>query len=291
MKRSSSIVLGVLLAAAAALQPSYAAPIFMPAGSTVWMKMESNSCPFADGNDCAGSNQAGINPPNGIPLSTFGGLPTSFPVTGYAEILPDRVRTFLSGRSGSFMWASFQDTYTVGGTVSGSFPITVDLHVTGTARSVAIGSGLHQFSFAGTEVEIGTFSPVGDAGGGVALPEQFRITPFSPSTRNSQVIQPSPPLRSAPFEFPIDVATSHSLTVSVGDMFDLAYGVNTSTNNAEIDLLNTGTISFDLPDGVFLTSSLARSLIPEPTGFALMAAALGLCGFWPLRRRTAGNRH
>src|ERR1700741_2688531 len=97
MTISHSVILGSLIAAAISWQSASGAGIGMPAGSKVWMKFEGNACPVANGNDCAGSNQAGPNPPNGIPMSTFSASNGS--ITGYAEILPDRIRTLNRGNA------------------------------------------------------------------------------------------------------------------------------------------------------------------------------------------------
>ena len=43
--------------------------------------------------------------------------------------------------------------------------------------------------------------------------------------------------------------------------------MNSSFSTGEIDLLDTGMISFVLPEGVFLTSALAESLLPLPGDF------------------------
>jgi hypothetical protein len=271
-----------LLATVGSPAPSFGDPIFMPAGSNVWMKWESNACPFADGNDCAGSNQPGLNPPNGIPLTTIVNA-GSF-TTGFAEILPDRVRTFIAGNSATFMSASFNDTYTVQGTAVGPFDITVDLHVTGVGRQSTPGFVV------GVVAEIGTFSPVGDAGGGVALPEQFRVTPFPGSTTGNFFA--SNPVG----DQIIDTTASFTLTdVEVGDVFTLAYGVTSSVNRGELDLRNTGVPSFDLPDGVFLTSALGgrfgAQTVPEPPAVLLIGAGLtALGGVGAIRRRRGGAR-
>jgi hypothetical protein len=159
MTISRWVLLESLLAASIGWQPASGAPINMPEGSTVWMKLESNRCPGADGNDCAGSNQAGPNPPNGIPMSTFSDANGN--VTGYAEILPGTVRTFMVSRSTAFMDASFQDTYTVGGAAGGPFDISGQLHVTGFVRSEGAGS-FHFINFATVEAKIGSFNPGGE---------------------------------------------------------------------------------------------------------------------------------
>jgi hypothetical protein len=61
---------------------------------------------------------------------------------------------------------------------------------------------------------------------------------------------------------------------------------------AQIDMLNTGHISFDLPDGVFLTSALGgrfgaevTSEVPLPGALPLFAGGLGLMALLARRRK------
>ena len=75
--------------------------------------------------------------------------------------------------------------------------------------------------------------------------------------------------------------------MNVGDVFDIGYGVNSAFSRAEIDLLNTGAITFALPEGVTLSSSLAQS-IPEPNAMALLLAAA--CGLALTARSTLPRR-
>jgi hypothetical protein len=256
-------VLSSLIAVSISWQSTPAAPIGMPAGSKVWMKFEGGACPDADGDDCAGSNRAGPNPPNGIPMSTFSG--STGLITGYAEILPDRIRTLnrgdavagVHGGGSGFMHASFEDTYTVGGTAAGPFDISVALHVTGFARSAGTGTSSisHQMVGVNGEAKIGTFQTFTDP----ALGEGLRVSEFSAATRANFSFATE--AAGSPFEHPIDVTANHTvLNVNVGDTFVLAYGVNSRFSRGQVDFLDTGMISFDLPEGVFLTSSLAATL-------------------------------
>jgi len=270
----------VAAALALAAQGAHAAPIAMPAGSTVWMHFEASACPDADGDDCIGSNLPGIAPPNGIPLTTITNASSQF-ATGYAEVLPDRVRTLANGNFTAFMRASFQDTYTVHGAAAGSFPITVTLSANGVARTVNIGGTFlpHRLTVANVGLEIGTFNLAA-----VAMQEQFRVSAFSPATE-ALWTYPTTALTS-PFAVPFGLSASHTLTVGVGDVFDLGYGINSAFGSGEIDLLENGTtISFTLPEGVWITSSLGGTwgVVPEPSTLAL--AALGLAGLASGSRR------
>lgn len=271
---SQFILLGSLLAASIACQSASAAPIGMPAGSTVWME-------FATTADYAGSNQAGLAPPNGIPLTT---IPSPIAALGrgtvYAEILPTSIRTFVDAyQASAFLHASFQDTYTVSGAAAGPFDITVQLHVDGLMSGLTLFGQTHLIAF--VDAKIGTFNPSSDPD----FPEGSRVSPFDAGAHAStglvQVFYPA-----SAGSFPVDITASYTKTgVNVGDVFDIGYQVRSTASSGQIDLRNTGTISFDLPDGVFLTSALAESLVPEPSGLALLAAAgLSLAAVWLMRR-------
>jgi hypothetical protein len=262
-----------------------AAPIAMPAESTVWMHFEAGACPDADGDDCIGSNLIGVAPPNGIPLTT---LPyPGYDPSVYAEVLPDRVRSSISVKSaGAFLRCSFEDTYTVHGSAAGSFPVTVTVAAAGTASTVNLGAvpSPERLVGANVNVEIGTFdhSPV-------AEPEQFRVTPFDATTTATQSFPTT--VGNSPASLPVSVSTSGSVTTSVGSTFTLAYGVNSAMSTGKIDLTSGGaTISFALPEGVWLTSTQggvfgqpAAPQVPLPA-FVYPTTALALAG---LARRAA----
>jgi hypothetical protein len=271
---------------AAVIISAQAQAITMPSGSKVWMKFEASVCPDADGDDCAGSNRAGPTPQNGIPTTTVTGGDMS--ATGFAEILPDRVRTFISSNFSAFMHASFEDTYTVHGSAAGPFDITVELNVTGSMSTVQVLS-FHQLIAGNVNAEIGMFSPITELGG-VPLNEGFRVTPFSPATvARSPVIDHF----AGPQSFAIDLTARHTVTdLLVGSTFTLAYGINSAFARGQIDLLNTALIGFTLPEGVFLTSALggrfgdaAVNPVPVPAALPLFASALGMAGLLGYRRR------
>ena len=227
--------------------PLWAGPVYMPPGSTVWMKFQGTAVPGTDSDDIVGSTLPGLAPPNGIPLTTVGdGTSTA---TGYAEILPTQVRTFLSSPTSARMWASFQDTYIVGGSASGPFDITFQLSVAGIMRSQP-GGPFHQLVGANVSAEIGTFAPDSDAGG-VPLNEQFRITPFPDQTSAGATYVHPTDSRSTPFSVEFSTSATYTKTgVNVGDAIVIAYGVNSAFSRGEIDLLNTAVITFTTPAGV-----------------------------------------
>jgi hypothetical protein len=265
-------------------QVAQAGSIGMPAGSTVWMELESGACDnlATTRGDCIGSNVLGANPAGGIPTTTITEYPGR-PTTGSAEIYPDLMRSYVSSYDTTFLTLSMQDTYTVQGTAPGSFWITANFGVDGTASSVFNGT-YHQLYAATVEVGIGTFATDTNP----EFLEQYRVNPFSPANSNKwsgvNVATGASPIQAA-----VSAATSHSQTVSVGDTFSLAFGLRSALNKGTIDLLDTAVISFDLPEGVYLTSAnggtFGVATVPLPGGFWLLATALGSFGWRKLRSR------
>ncbi len=268
-----------LLLCAVASQNVWAALVTMPAGSTVWMELTSNACDPDGDADCTGSNQLGANPAGGIAPITFIDGTTS--VTGSAEAFPDLMRVYLLAATGSFMYVSMLDTYTVQGTASGTFEITVHFELSGMATSRPNGP-FEQLIATSAGVEIGTFNPSTDP----AVTEQFRVTPFtSANTALVNIASESHPGGSGTFQRPVGVGTSYTRTVSVGDIFDLAYGLTGTIAVGELDLRNTAAISFDLPQGVYLTSAQGGTfgIVPVPAAAWLFASGIAVLG--ALRRR------
>ena len=273
MKLSRYAVIGCALLIVTGIGSASAAEILMPAGSTVWMKWDAAVAPDEDFDDAAGSNLPGIAPPNGIPSTTiFGtGNLAGLSATGYAEILPDRVRTYIRSEVGCAMNASFQDTYTVGGTAAGPFDITFRLHVTGTMNTVQTGA-FHQLLAGNVQARIGTFNS------DPLVNENVRVSAFD-ATTNADTGAHS---LFAQGSVPVDITASYTKTgINVGDVFDIGYQIRSAFSKGELDLRNTGSISFVLPEGVTLSSSLAQS-IPEPAACALLGVAAALAA----RRRS-----
>jgi hypothetical protein len=289
--RNSLKVLALIAAPFSGIVGAEAAPIFMPTGSTVWMKWEAGACPDADGDDCVGSNTAGPNPANGIPSTTITDA-LGRVATGSAEILPDRVRTFINSNSAAFMFASFEDTYTVHGSAPGPFDITVNLNVTGSMSTVPAGP-FHQLVAGHVEAIIGTFDPTTEISG-LPFPEGSRVRAF-PGSPNAEATTGvidcfcTVPTTMSPFS----ITAFHTVTgLSVGDTLVLAFEVKSAFSRGEIDILNTGTIGFDLPPGVFLTSALGgrfgaevTSEVPLPGALPLFAGGLGLLTLLARRRK------
>jgi hypothetical protein len=267
------VKIAVLLLALAASGSASAAA--MPAGSRAWMVFTGNSCGPTDQSLCTTSNTLGPNPPNGIPTSAFIGSGGPYEI-GSAEILPGQMRSFNSGYGGSHIYTSMFDTYTVHGLASGPFGITVHLVVNGVARAIPM-AGTYGLSGGAVAIEIGNFDSATNN-----IDERSRVAAFDSSTE-AMYIAPSGFSSAAPFEHNLMVATSHSRTVSVGDIFDIGYNVSTDMVWGEIDLLHTAVIRFDLPDGVYLTSILggrfgdpgsAFQPIPAPSTALLLAVGL-----------------
>lgn len=278
------LTISMLLGIITVTETAWAVPVTMPAGSTVWMKFSGNACDSDGDADCLGSNQLGPNPPNGIPLTTFSESNGTH-ATGFAEVYPNQARSYLSANTGAFMYISMLDAYTVHGTAAGSFDITVHLVASGAAQAIYQPAPANEYWLynPSVNVEIGTFDP------STAVPysEQFRVTPFGSENSATHLIT-GLQRNTSPFSQSLFAETSYTRSVSVGDIFDLAYGVNSHVSVGTVDLLNTAIISFDLPQGVYLTSSLGGTFgapVPVPAAAWLFGSGLlGLVGV--VRRRT-----
>lgn len=263
-----------LLLALAAAGAAPASAEVMPAGADVWMVHRSNVCwdHVTQGGSslCAASDQFGAA--GGIPMQTYS-YSTSW-ATSFAQAHPDSVHSYLAGWDAGGMHVSMRDTYTVHGAEAGSFEITARLAAEGVASSIwsSVDSKYHLYSPSAT-VEIGTFNGTTDP-----LLEQFRITPFYDGT---------PAATTARWEYaftfgayvsvPFEVSTAYTKTVQSGDIFELGFGVNPTLIQGELDLRNTALVSFDLPDGVWLTSQngvVFGTPVPEPSAALLLAFGL-----------------
>ena len=259
----------------------------MPAGSTVWMHAGGTPCADAGDSDCIASTELGPNPPNGIPTSSYTSQLGS--ATFYAEILPARVRSLATGNPSAGVNSSFVDTYTVHGSAVGTFPVTVTFAGTGTASSVQVGTG-HRLVGANVTLEIGTWN--GSTGNIVETGRVVAFTPGAPSTGGAS--WPTT-IRSTPFQLAFAASASHTLTTSVGDSFTLAYGQGLDQLYGTIDMTEVGaSISFDLPEGVWLTSTQggvfgdppAPQVPLPPLALGWTAASLAALGCWSLRGRS-----
>lgn len=257
----------------------------MPAGASVWMVHDSNVCwdhvPGHPAPPCATSDQFGAA--GGIPMQTYNYLEGNW-VTSFAQAYPDSVHTYLAGTDAGFVYVSMRDTYTVHGGATEPFAITARLAAEGVANSI-YRLGNYWLYRPSATVEIGTFSP------STADPfmEQFRITPFRAGFPDQTAATWEYGYTIGPYvSVPFEVSTAYTKTVQSGDIFELGYGVNTTLITGELDLSNTALVSFDLPDGVWLTSqngAIFGSPVPVPAAAWLFGS--GLLGLIGVARRKA----
>lgn len=272
-RNTPAFVTALLLAlAAAGAAPAWAE--VMPAGADVWMVHRSNVCwdHVTPGGSslCAASDQFGAS--GGIPMQTYHYATSS--ATSFAQAYPDSVHTYLAGWEAGGMYVSMRDTYTVHGAATGSFAITAHLAAEGVAKSIwSSGDSKYWLYYPYATVEIGTFNATTDP-----LLEQFRVTPFYDGTPGATTATWNYGYTIGPaVTVPFDVSTSYTKTVQSGDIFELGYGVNTTLIYGELDLRNTALVSFDLPDGVWLTSqngAVFGTPVPEPSSALLLAFGL-----------------
>jgi hypothetical protein len=280
-----------LLAVAGISTAASGLTLTLPAGSTVWMHAGGTPCADAGDSDCVASNVLGPAPPNGIPAWSLSSPLGS--ASFYAEILPARVRSRSTGNPSVGLHSSFVDTYSVHGSAVGTFPVTVTFAGSGTASSVPVGTG-HRLVGANARLEIGTWDP---STGNIA--ETGRVVGFTPGAPSTAIQSWPTTVQSTPFQLSFALSASHTLTTSVGNSFTLAYGQSFAQLNGTIDMTDAGaTIAFDLPEGVWLTSTQggvfgdppAPQVPLPPLALGWTAGSLAALGCWSLRRRSARAR-
>lgn len=243
----------------------------VPDGSRIFMSVNGNEnvCGTADANHnsfCA--TAAGPTVPVSIPLTTFTdprGANFGF-ITASASVTSGKTATGTSlANSASFEFIGVNDTYTVHGTASGSFPITVTLHITGSFGTRETGPPFGNIlTTEASRVKIGTFHPESTL-------TQFVVDPFPADAQNptspnvgqshSTVVSPTPQT------FPLDVQASYTKIVNINDVFDIGYSIELNlSGNGQINMIpTTDVISFALPAGVFLTSALGVTFGTPPS--------------------------
>jgi hypothetical protein len=243
----------------------------VPDGSRIFMSVNGNEnvCGPADANHnsfCA--TAAGPTVPVDIPLTTFTdprGANFGF-ITASASVTSGKTATATNlANSASFEFIGINDTYTVHGTASGSFPITVTLHITGSFGTRETGPPFGNIlTTEASRVKIGTFHPESTL-------TQFVVDPFPADAQNptspnvgqshGTVVSPTPQT------FPLDVQASYTKIVNINDVFDIGYSIELNlSGNGQINMTpTTDVISFALPAGVFLTSALGATFGTPPS--------------------------
>ena len=204
-------------------------------------------------------------------------------VNAAGDVSGAAMHSTVTGNIGVEYDLAFTDTYTVHGG-SGPFAITANLVANAIASTIPSGP-FHQVVGANIQTRIGTFSV------DPALVFQPTVTPFDNTTvGHSGVVTLS---GFAPQSAALSASSHYTRMVNPGEVFDIGYELSTLFAKGSVDASHTALISFDLPDGVFLTAAsgatfgdLPSAAVPEPAAWALMIAGFGLAGA-TLRRRRA----
>lgn len=279
--QSSAAAAAIALALApAAATASSSGIVFPPPGSNAFIQLYE-----------VDSGQLVCHPLCGLAASPVAPLGSNFSGSGNGgfinasgEIGPTAIHSLVSAAHAAAEYdLAMHDTYTVHGG-GGPFALTATMHATGTAESRASG-GPFQGIFGIVGLTIGTFD-IDPLSTGIPI-----VHPFDPSTHKSSGLLSQFAFGSTPFTVPLDVMVTYTRMVNAGDVFDLGYEMSTDVQFGSFDLSHTAVISFDTPEGVFLTSALGGTFgappsagVPEPAGWALMIAGVGLAGS-ALRRR------
>ena len=271
-----------LPAAATVLALSLAAPaaattvLFPPAGSNSFIALyETDS-----GNQiCDITCTLVASPTRTVDLAptTFSTPPFNF-INAGGSVTPTALRGFVnSGSDAAVLDLAFRDTYTVVGAGTDPFNVTARMHVTGSLGARQVGNTALFQSISSIIGTIGEFriDPVFDLVPTVAA--------FSPSTRNSTFVNR---IQTGDFTVPVEFDVTYTRTVRPGDIFDLGWMLNGNvTFRGSADFQNTGVISFDTPDGVYLTAASGAQFgdvpaagVPEPAAWGLMIMGFGLAG-------------
>ena len=269
---------GVVLAAGVLAVPTPLFAATIPPDSTAFIAVyeidsSSSACPGL----CTIVSSTGT--PLNLASTTFSGADGT--ISGSGSTSAGTLRTYIesTGSIGGETDLGVQDTYTVHGSATGPFAVTTTLHVTGTAGGVPFASIYQALVSGQVNVTIGTLDI-----------NSLTVDPFNATSQAHMglpiIIQP------AAISVPIDLSVSYTVMVSVGDVFNIAYGMNSDTGLGIVDLSHTATISFSTPDGIFLTSLLGgefgdvpTSATPLPAALPLFASGLGALGLLGWRRK------
>jgi len=270
------VALGALSVAGAAA----AGPVqFPPAGSHSFIELyEIDSGQHVCQPVCTFASSLGQS----VSIPDFSASPTPFFMNATGSVSPTAIHSFVSSNVGVEFDLATSDTYTVHGG-NGPFDITAHLDASGTTSTIQVSSSLFFDFIPNITVRIGTLDIDPSAGEPI-------VFPFN-AAAEGHTVAPNI-ISNSPGSEPISASASYTRTVNPGDVFDMAFWLNTQFSEGTVDLSHTANISFDLPDGVWLTSAGGATFgtpstgpgIPEPAAWTLMISGFGLAGA-TLRRR------
>lgn len=271
----------VTLTAFAAAAPAAKAQIaFPPPGSNSFIALYDTTGHVCPTGPCTFASSLGPS----VSIPDFSGVNGRSFMAATGSVAPTAIHSFVSSNDGVEFDLATNDTYTVHGG-SGPFAITAHLDASGTTSTIQVAPTLFFDIVPNITVRIGQLQ-IDPAAVGEPI-----VGPFDPGATATTV---ATTLISSTFASEaIDASASYTRIVNPGDVFDIAYELNSQFSEGTIDLSHTATISFDLPDGVYLTSAGGAvfgtppvgGAAPEPASWALMIAGFGLAGAALRRRR------
>jgi hypothetical protein len=240
-----------------------ASSIPKPAGARSWILIGSSDC------DDDGPN---VNNDRGHCIGAVGellqagdlghGMLNPYAIFSNVRVGPETIRGSIQvvGNPFTFLDISHLDTFTLNsksvpaGTV---VPITVTFRAVGTMLPGPVAN-----TFGGGTFDIRISNTMLDDP--IVIPENARVGgPLGPNASRSFFQWPSP----SGTPIPLDHTAFHTMDVTVGQPFDLAFYLAARPSAATIDFTNTATISFTVPDGTYMTSAggFGQSVPVQPT--------------------------
>jgi hypothetical protein len=258
--------------------------LFPPAGSHSFIELyETDSGQHLCSGECAFASS--LTSSTAIPDFSASDGPFFLNATG--SVSPTAIHSFVSGRVGVEYDLATDDTYTVHGGSAGGFAVTAHLDASGTTSTIQVGNNLFFDIVPSITINIGQLlidpTEVGEP----------LVSPFNAGAHATDVIGSSL-IGSTPMSAPLQASAFYTRVVHPGDVFDIAYELQSGFATGTVDLSHTATISFDLPDGVWLTDASGNIFgtppsngVPEPAAWSLMLAGFGLAGASLRARRAA----